>query len=275
LESRDDRFGGWSDLSVSADGTRLIAISDRGFWLEATLIYDGPNLKSIASPRLGPLINMRGRPLLRTTVADAEGLAAYPDGSFLVSFERLHRLWLYPAADPLFSIPPRQVPSPARLREAPLNAGIEGVVRLSGGRLLALTEDLHDGRYHVGWLGNGVTWDEVHYRARYEFKPTGLAEFPAGTFAAGDVLMLERRFTIIDGASGRLAHVRRGDIRPGAPFEGVEVGLLHPPLTADNFEGVAIARGPGNTARIYIISDDNYSMWQRTLLMMFELAPEK
>ena len=33
----------------------------------------------------------------------------------------------------------------------------------------------------VGWIGDGITWDELRYRAGRDFKPTGLAQFPPGT----------------------------------------------------------------------------------------------
>ncbi len=37
-------------------------------------------------------------------------------------------------------------------------------------------------------------------------------------------------------------------------------------------EGIAARRGPGGETLIYLISDDNFHPWQRTLLLMFELA---
>jgi hypothetical protein len=40
LRSSDPRFGGLSDVRVSADGNRLYAISDCGEGLTATLTYD-------------------------------------------------------------------------------------------------------------------------------------------------------------------------------------------------------------------------------------------
>ena len=60
-------------------------------------------------------------------------------------------------------------------------------------------------------------------------------------------------------------------MRPGAHLAGEELARLEPPLTIDNFEGIAITRGAGSGARLYIVSDDNYSILQRTLLLMFEL----
>jgi hypothetical protein len=40
LSSTDPRFGGLSGLLVSANGRYFTAISDRGYWIEAGLVYD-------------------------------------------------------------------------------------------------------------------------------------------------------------------------------------------------------------------------------------------
>jgi hypothetical protein len=42
----------------------------------------------------------------------------------------------------------------------------------------------------------------------------------------------------------------------------------------DNFEGLAVERRPDGAVRIYIVSDDNFSSSQRTLLMVFELRAD-
>lgn len=273
LTASHGEFGGLSDLNVSPDGRRLLAISDRGHWVDGELLYDAQGrVAGIAKGRLGTLLDFYGKPL-RGLAGDAEALAVYPDGSALVSFERRHRLWLYPPSDPPFIYPPRAVPLPRRAGEMPENGGIEGLLRLAGGRLFALSEELMDGRDTVGWIGDGITWDELRYRAGRDFKPTGLAQFPPGTRHPGDVLVLERRFTVLDGPGARITRLRRSAIRGGAALEGEELAILRQPSTVDNFEGIAIARGPQGETLVYLLSDDNFSMWQRTLLLMFELTP--
>jgi hypothetical protein len=46
-------------------------------------------------------------------------------------------------------------------------------------------------------------------------------------------------------------------------------------LTIDNFEGLAAKQLKDGTVRLFVISDDNYSSSQRTLLMIYDLPPEK
>ena len=272
LESDDARFGGWSDLHVSADGTKLVGLSDNGFWLTAQLGYDHGRLAGLAEAKLGPLIDPAGARLMREW-ADSEGLARRPDGAFYVSFERHHRVLLYPAADPPFSARPQPIPMPARLATAPWNGGIEALGWLSGGSLLALVESLLDQGEHVGWVGadDGSGWQELHYRTGgRNYAPTGIAQLPPGTTHAGDVLVLEREFTIFHGRAARIVRLARTGIRAGAHLTGAEVAHLRQPLTLDNFEGIAAIPGPDGSARVYIISDDNYMVLQRTLLFMFE-----
>src|SRR5690606_23969394 len=137
LTANDRRFGGWSDVDISEDGRRLTAISDRGFWLEAAVEYDERGgLARLTDARLGFLRNLGGW-RQAGLVGDAEGMSRAPDGSFFVSFERRHRIWLYPAADPPFSVPPRIVPTPPGAAATPDNGGIEAIARLPGGRLFA------------------------------------------------------------------------------------------------------------------------------------------
>jgi hypothetical protein len=45
------------------------------------------------------------------------------------------------------------------------------------------------------------------------------------------------------------------------------------PYTIDNFEGVAAAPSPSGGLRFYLISDDNFSKSQRTLLVAFDWRP--
>jgi hypothetical protein len=99
LSSSDKRFGGLSGLLVSADGRRLTAISDRGYWLEAGLLYDETGtLTGIDQAGIEQLRGLDGRPLTREGEGDAEGLALGAAGKgIVVSFETRPRLWAYPA----------------------------------------------------------------------------------------------------------------------------------------------------------------------------------
>ena len=82
------------------------------------------------------------------------------------------------------------------------------------------------------------------------------------------------------GTDGRIAYL----LRAWDPVRGNRVTLtlqdskgaevarmdLAKPLTIDNFEGLAAVPGPNGAIRFYLISDDNFSSSQRTLLVAFD-----
>jgi hypothetical protein len=241
----------------------MLAISDKAHRLFARLDYgeDG-NLAGVADAAMDTLRSPSGRPLLLSEENDAEAMAPGVDGSVIVAFERDHRLWRYPPDGG----PPEPIPPPDELKHAPANGGIEALALLADGRLFALTEAFARGGRTVGWVSGEEGWSVLTYDAADGFQPTG-----ATTLPDGDVIVLERLFTLRGGAGARLKRVKRAAIVPGAHLEGALVAELRPPLTLDNFEGVEARRDDKGRTLIYLISDDNFSRFQRTLLMMFEL----
>jgi hypothetical protein len=51
-----------------------------------------------------------------------------------------------------------------------------------------------------------------------------------------------------------------------------ELVALRLPATVDNFEGIATTLNADGSQRVYILSDDNFSDRQRTLLLAFDLT---
>ncbi|MCW5772129.1 MAG: esterase-like activity of phytase family protein [Rhodospirillaceae bacterium] len=265
LRSTDPRFGGFSGIHVSTDGTSLLAVSDRGAWLRLALVHDrNGHLIGAGRAEMGALIDENGRPLSGTE-ADAEALAAMPDGSFLVAFERHHRILHYPEASPPFSKPPTAFPIPQGLEQAPANGGLEALAQVGRGYLVAIAERLQAGGGALAaWVGRNGVWEPFAY-AR---KP-GLRVTDAGLLPGGDILVLEHRYSAASGSVVRFVRVTRSSIAPYRRVEGRELALLTPPLTTENFEAVSIRRGQGEDALVYVMSDDNFNPLQRTLLLLF------
>lgn len=267
VTSEAEGFGGLSDLLLAPDGAGLLAVSDEGRWVSATLAYDAAgDLAGLSAARLGPLHDTAGR-LLSVSIKrrqDAEALARLPDGSLLVAFERAHRLRRFSAG---LEGPTEIFAAPHGLAEAAANAGIEALVTLADGRLLAFTEGQPAGQGFAVYLRDGRgAWQNLTLQPSGLFRPTGAARLPSG-----DLLLLERRFTLLGGLGARLSRIALADIRPGALLRTEEIAELRPPLTLDNFEGVAVHQAPDGTTRITLVSDDNYSALQRSLVVQFEL----
>ena len=74
------------------------------------------------------------------------------------------------------------------------------------------------------------------------------------------------------GVGMELRHVGASELREGARLEGeVLANLSFQDTNIDNMEGIAVRRGPNGETLLYLISDNNFSPLQRTLLLMFEL----
>jgi hypothetical protein len=267
LVSDDPRFGGLSSIRVLPDGERLAAVTDEGSWLSARLVQREGRLEGVADVEMGPLLGPDGRPPEGKDARDAESLALRPDGTFVVGFEREHRLLLYPAGTGRPDGVPVVVPPPPGLEQAPFNGGIEALVSLPSG-LLALTEYWIEKDHVVGWTGGPDRWRRLGLRFEGALRPSDAAPLPSG-----EVLVLERAYNPERGVTSvRVREIRRGRGGPGAVLGGRLVATFAPPLTLDNYEGIAAVRGPGGETRVLLVSDDNFNpAQQRTLLLMFAL----
>lgn len=270
LGSGSIHFGGWSGLRMR-DGV-MTAVSDRGYWLQVPLEADGQLRETEA--RLGPLIGPDGEPLRDDDQRDAEDLVALPDGGWLVSFERNHRLWLYPpgAATP-FSTPPVALPAPDDIGGLPYNGGIEAMALLPDGRLLLLAEGADGDTVARGWitaapLSPTPQWQTLTLAGDGHHRPT------AAAVADGALWVLERSWGLLTGFSNQLRRIPLDRVQAGGTLAGPVVARFDAPPVADNFEGLdAVAD------RLIALTDDNYNGLQRTLLLMFrpvhaESSPE-
>jgi hypothetical protein len=268
LRSDDKRFGGLSGLYVSPDGRHLLAVSDEGSWLEAEVSYDERRfLSGLSKVKIGPLLGTDGRPLASKPWQDAESLALLPDGSAVVGYEHHHRLWRY-RGPALLSGTPELLPAPPALADAPRNGSLEALAALQGGGLFALTEEMRAGADLVrGFLWRDGRWSELSYKTKDTPRPSD-----ATTLPDGDVLVLERAYSPVTGLLLRLRRIARDAIKPGAVLDPPLIAELKPPLTVENLEGLAARRGEKGETLLYLVSDDNFNPFQKTLLLMFSLT---
>ncbi|MFT4913064.1 MAG: hypothetical protein ACI9YM_001652 [Brevundimonas sp.] len=246
---------GLSDLKI-LDGD-LISVSDSGDLARARLRLDRHGrLTGLDQPRVRRLTLTDGSPITEKVDGDAEGLVITASGDLLISFERDHRIWNYgPVARP----GSRPVAVAAPDFAFPGNDGMEG---LSAGP---------DGWRAVG--ESGGVWDcspagchtmvapPEPLLADSDYRITGLDRDPAG---AG-WFVVQRRFQAPADVRARVRHMA-GDSSLGP----VLIELKHPG-TVDNFEGIAAVATPAGT-RLYLLSDDNFSETQRTLLLAFDVV---
>ncbi|SKA35250.1 hypothetical protein SAMN02745126_05666 [Enhydrobacter aerosaccus] len=271
LTANSANFGGWSDLYVTPDGRHLSSISDVGGWFTATIDYDKDgNLGGLTDAHIGPLHGLDGKPLVAKAWSDSEGMAHLRDGSWLVSFERHHRIWHYPTLDGV----PVPVDGPAEIGRQPDNGGIETLTALDDGTVIAISEEYREQPGSVvGWIGKpsvggGYAWEKFRYATVPDFHPTAIVRLPDGAFAT-----LERAFDVVRGVRVRVMRFAANQLQAGATVHPEELAFLASPYAVDNLEGISAARGPRGETLLWLISDDNFNPMQQNLLLMFELAP--
>lgn len=266
LTSPDDAFGGISGLHVSPDGARFVAVTDTGHWLEGALVHTNGRLTGVAGVTRRPLVDPDGKSVAGSKrLGDAEALAVTPGDAAYVAFERTHRIWRYDDGPASAAATP--VPMPPALDDAVNNKGLEALARLTDGTLLAFTEATltQDGRT-LGWRGTGAGAPAVALERISPFDLTDMAVLPWG-----DVLTLERRFSPLGGVGAQMRLIPGALAAGGTVLDGEIVYRSAPGETVDNMEGLAVREGPDGAALLYVVSDDNFNLVQRTLLLMFEL----
>ena len=252
---RDSPLHSLSDLKLTGEGG-FVSVTDAGDLVRGRLrLDDEGRLVGVESLRYRRLTLADGAPIAEKADGDAEGLALTHAGDLLVSFERNHRIWNYGRAETPAA---RPVPVAAPAFAFASNDGIEGLAASDMGWAAA-------GESGGLWDCNGggcVTRVQPPGTplADRDYRITGMDENPFGS----GWIVVQRSFSPPIDARARVRRMREdGDLGP------VLIELKLPGVT-DNFEGVAVERR-GRGVRLYILSDDNGSANQRTLLLAFDL----
>jgi hypothetical protein len=268
LRSGNSDFGGISGL-IARGGGRFLALSDAGtligFGLSGRREWDKNFIAALPGTRGGE----RGY-----ADRDSEAMAYDPaSGRIWVSYEARHAIRRFPPS--LSRIDGLKRLTFTQGWEA--NGGVETLVRLSDGRfvIVAETHQQPDGSNSAYLFsgdpvepGSGVT--HFGYKAPAGYRPTDAALLPDGR-----ILLLNRRISFPSGFTAKLAILDPEEIEGGTSIAPQVIATLAPPLLVDNMEGLAVTEEGGRTI-VWMMSDNNFSAFQRTLLMKFALrGPNK
>jgi hypothetical protein len=155
------------------------------------------------------------------------------------------------------------------------NQGVEAIARLVDGRFVLFAEGSADETipailYSGDPLESGSTRTEFRYQPPAGYKPTDATPLPDGR-----LLVLHRRIAIPNGFSAAIGIVDVDAINRGAVVTPQIIASLAAPLLVDNLEGITTTQEGGRTI-IWLVSDNNFNIFQRTLLMKFALnSPNK
>jgi hypothetical protein len=296
ITSPDKRFGGLSGLDILDNGN-LLAVSDVGDFVWIDLAADGVTPAGVRIAKMRDEKNVR---LTHAADSDAEGLAVN-GGMALVSFEFNHRILAFdigkcgaaargaPIAFGPYGLPLTQAMAYSGI-PFDENHGAEALATTDDWYLLAGSE-AKPGK--LSMLSARPIEAEPDFNLRVGVNApdfAGVDVLPA-SYEGKDIrtFMLYRSFSQLTGASisiietdfrrhldkGGFFRQFRGEIDERSHNWFVETGWrefarLDEYVTIDNFEGIAAKQMPDGRVRLYIISDNNFSDNQRTLLMMFD-----
>jgi hypothetical protein len=277
LASDDERFGGLSSLELTEDSSDLLAVSDRGFWFKADLIYTDGHLSGLGNAVMASILGPDGKPYKGKVTNDAEALAGWEpgriDGKVIVGFESRARAGLYDLGQDGFKARFRDLKLPKDVAKGPSNNELEAIGRFTSGPLagsiLAISELNKDENGDIrAWVwGGGRKAFDFAIKQFEDYAITDLAILPDG-----DILTVERSFgaSVLPGMAIRRIKtediVANGAVSPSLVFSG-----RMPFYRIDNMEGIAVSNLNGET-RVTVVSDNNYRPeFQRTLLLQFAL----
>ena len=272
LTSKFKEFGGLSSLNMAPDGANFLAASDRGWWLRGRITYAGTRPTGITAAEMAPMLGPDGRTLASRRWYDTEAMAR--DGNTIyVGIERVHRIVRFDFGKDGLLARGRPIEVPAAFRSFPSNGSVEALAFVPrgvplGGSLIAIAERGRDRNGdHLAFLIGGPRPGPFTIKRRDDYDVSDATALPNG-----DLVVLERKFGWTTGLFIRIRRVAIAEIAPGALVDGPVLLEADLGYQIDNMEGISVHRSGGETV-LTMISDDNFSVLQRTMLLQFSLAP--
>lgn len=270
-------FGGLSGLRLDAKGERFLAVSDQGGWFTGRIRYANGKMTGLDDVEAAPLLGADGRPITEKRLWwDSESIAR--DGNLVyVGLERVNQILRYDFAKGGTRARGEVVPVPPGVRKLPYNKGLEALVVVPrdtqkaqplAGTLIAFSERGLDADGNLtAFLIGGPSPGQFSVRRTEKYDISD-----AVLLASGELLILERKFSWFTGVNIRIRSIPLKSIAPGALVDGPALFAADLGHEIDNMEGIdAHVTAEGETV-LTLVSDDNFSLLQRTLLLQFTLA---
>ncbi|MBR1270230.1 esterase-like activity of phytase family protein [Bradyrhizobium sp. AUGA SZCCT0222] len=272
LTSRFRGFGGLSGLRLDAKGERFIAISDKGGWFTGRIVYKGREMTGLDDVEASPILGPDGKPITARNWFDTESIAL--DGSYVyVGIERVNQILRFDFAKGFTRSLGEPLPLPPAARKLPFNKGIEALVMVPkglplAGTLVAISERGLDAAGNImGFMIGGKTPGQFGIRRTENFDVSDAVLLPSG-----QLLLLERKFSMLGGIGVRIRRIAPNSIASDAVIDGPTIFNADLGSEIDNLEGIeAHVTDEGDTV-LTLISDDNFTMIQRNLLLQFTLV---
>jgi hypothetical protein len=271
LTSRFPGFGGLSGLRLDAKGERFISFSDKGAWFTGRIVYQGREMTGLDDVEAAPMLGSDGKPITARGWFDSESIAL--DGRFVyIGLERVNQVLRFDFSKGFTRSRGEVVPLPPAARKLPFNKGLEALVFVPkglplAGTLIAMSErGLDTNGNLIAFLVGGSTPGQFSVRRTNSFDVSDAVLLPSG-----ELLLLERKFSLLDGVGIRIRRIALASVMPGAVVDGPSIFDADLGDEIDNMEGIDAHVTPEGDTVLTMVSDDNFSMIQRTLLLQFTL----
>jgi hypothetical protein len=272
LTSRFPGFGGLSGWRLDARGERFISFSDKGSWFTGRIVYSGREMTGLDDVEAAPMLGPDGRPITARGWFDSESIAL--DGSFVyIGLERVNLVLRFDFAKGFTRARGEVVPMPPAVKKLPFNQGLEALVFVPkglplAGTLIAMSErGLDPAGNLIAFLVGGPSPGQFSVRRTENFDISDAVLLPSG-----ELLVLERKFSLLSGIGIRIRRIALKSLAPGAVVDGPSIFNADLGQEIDNMEGIdAHVTEEGDTV-LTMVSDDNFSLIQRTLLLQFKLV---
>jgi hypothetical protein len=266
-------FGGLSGLRLDAKGERFIAISDKAGWFTGRIVYKGREMIGLADVEASPMLGPDGKPITSRRWFDTEALAL--DGTLVyVGLERVNQVLRFDFSKSFTNTRGEPVALPPAMRRLPYNKGIEALVMVPkgnqplAGTLIAISERGLDAQGNIlGFLIGGKSPGQFAVRRSDDFDVSDAVLLPSGS-----LLVLERKFSWLSGVGIRIRRIALSSIAPGALIDGPAIFNADLGHEIDNMEGIDAHVTPEGDTVLTLVSDDNFSLIQRNLLLQFTLV---
>jgi hypothetical protein len=265
-------FGGLSGLRLDAKGERFIAVSDKAGWFTGRIVYKGREMIGLDEVEASPMLGPDGKPITSRRWFDTEALAL--DGTLVyVGLERVNQVLRFDFTKGFTNAHGEPIALPPAARKLPYNKGIEALVMVPkgnqplAGTLIAISERGLDAQGNIlGFLVGGKSPGPFTVRRTDDFDVSDAVLLPSGS-----LLVLERKFSWLSGIGIRIRRIALSSIAPGALIDGPAIFNADLGHEIDNMEGIDAHVTPEGDTVLTLVSDDNFSLIQRNLLLQFTL----
>jgi hypothetical protein len=271
LTSRFRGFGGLSGWRLDAKGEQFISISDKGTWFTGRIVYRGREMTGLADVEAAPMLGADGKPITARGWFDSEAIAL--DGALVyIGLERVNQILKFDFSKGGTRSRGDPVAVPPALRKLPYNKGLESLAVVPNGlplagTLIAISErGLDSDGNIIGFLIGGPQPGDFAVRRSDNFDISD-----AVVLRDGDLLILERKFSLLTGVGIRIRRIALKSIQRGATVDGPSIFDADLGHEVDNMEGIDAHVTPEGETVLTMVSDDNFSIIQRTLLLQFTL----